>query len=182
MKKSFALIMPILMAMVCHTHSMYANTEATPRNPYMEESQIRKIEIYGVSLQTCYKIPTTIKNLKQRTEYSSTIYNINLLEDLFEDYNSCDEYLTSRDTIVPRRNLCHACVKIYFSFRKVTLYFREDACYYYKGQWYKPNYLLYYSIFCIFEKDSIVYGSILEKCEEEFYNNKTGKTGIENNL
>jgi hypothetical protein len=41
---------------------------------------------------------------------------------------------------------------------------------------------LYYGIFCIFEKDSIVYGSILEKCEEEFYNNKTGKTGNENNL
>ena len=182
MKKHFALILPILMAMVCHTHSMYANTEATPRNPYMEESQIRKIEIYGVSLQTGYKIPTTIKNLKQRTEYSSTIYNIHLLEDLFEDYNSCDEYLTSRDTIVPRRNSCHACVKIYFPFRKVTLYFREDACYYYKGRWYKPNYLLYYSIFCIFEKDSIVYGSILEKCEEEFYNNKTGKTSKENDL
>ena len=79
MKKHFALILPILMAMVCHIHSMYANTEATPRNPYMEDSQIRKIEIYGVSLQTRYKISTTIENLKQRIEYSTTIYQGDIL-------------------------------------------------------------------------------------------------------
>ncbi|MCR5555546.1 MAG: hypothetical protein K6F29_08445 [Bacteroidales bacterium] len=136
---------------------------------------VKKVKIYGVSWNMRFVRPIPIKNLKHFSHYNLTLNNDCFpgLEDLFDNYKSCDKYLTAQDTFRSEPRGCVACVKIYFKVKSITLYFRENACYYYKGQWYKPNYDLYYSIFWFFEKDAIMPNELIEegkKSYEEKYN------------
>lgn len=125
---------------------------------------IRKVKMYGVSWNFRSRRPITIENLKQYSNYSLTIKKDNLsIEDLFYDYRSCKEFLTSQDTVFSTFNACIVCVKIYFKVRKITIYFRANGYYYFNGKWYKPNYELYYHIFHFFEKDSIMPNEVIEK-------------------
>jgi hypothetical protein len=134
------------------------------------DEPIRKMEIYGVSWNMHSIRPITIKDLKHFSNYNLMLKNVCLtnLDDLFDDYKSCDEYLTTHDTLCSRRTDCIACVKIYFKVRKITLYFRANASYYYKGQWYKPNFDLYYSIFQFFEADAIMPNEVIEKGKRSY--------------
>ena len=136
---------------------------------------VKKVKIYGVSWNLRTVRPIKIKDLKHFSDYNLKITenHISWLDYMFDDYKSCDRYLTSHDTLCSKRIDCIACVKIYFKVKKITLYFRANACYYYKRQWYMPNYDLYYCIFHFFEKDAIMPNELIEECKksyEEKYN------------
>ncbi len=150
------------------------------------DEPIRKIIISGVSWDLHSLRPITIKNLKQKSQYNLTLYKQSLtyLEELFYNYKSCDEYLTTRDTLCSHRIDCVACVKIYFKSEKVIVYFRANACYYYKGQWYKPDYKLFYSIFHVFKTDAIMPNEVIEKGIEEYikYYNYNGLQNPDSNF
>jgi hypothetical protein len=131
---------------------------------------IKKIKIYGVSWQLRTRLPMTIENLKRHSAYCLTLKGAECsMDELFDDYKSCKELLTSQDTFFSSKNACVACVRIYFAFRKITIYFRPNGDYYFNGIWYKANYELYFYIFLYFGKDAMMPDEIIEKGKEIIY-------------
>ena len=143
---------------------------------FAQEPIVKKVEIYGVNWSSCYRIPTTVKDIKKRSYYRLVFDgNKSDFDDLFYDYTDCKKLLISQDTI-PFRNCppsyrddCIVCVKLYFSIRTITIYFRANGDYYFRGKWYKPNYELYYHIFMLFNKDAIMPDEIIEKGKKIVY-------------
>lgn len=134
------------------------------------QDAVKKIKIYGVSWNLRSRKPITIENLKQYSHYSLTVKNDYLsIDELFDDYKTCKQFLISQDTVFSSYNPCIVCVKIYFNVRKITLYFRANGYYYFNGKWYKPNYELYYHIFGFFNKDEIMPSEIIEKGKEMYF-------------
>lgn len=162
--------MSLIMDTVSNTHIMDILETTNCSISNITDEPIRKIKIYGVSWNLRSRRPITIENLKQYSNYSLTIKKDNLsIDELFYDYKSCKEFLTSQDTVFSSYNACIVCVKIYFKVRKITIYFRANGYYYFNGKWYKPNYELYYHIFHFFNKDSIMPNEVIEKGKEMFY-------------
>ncbi|MBO4543792.1 MAG: hypothetical protein J5725_11505 [Bacteroidales bacterium] len=142
---------------------------------------VKKVEIYGVEWNACFRVPVTIKTLKQHSHYHLILNDNTPLYDLFYDYKSCKTLLKSQDTIPYQRfhpswrgKTCIACVKLFFcNGRIVKIYFRANGEYLFQGKYYKANKELYYSIFHFFEKDAIMPNELIEegkKSYEEKYN------------
>ena len=74
---------------------------------------VKKVKIYGVSWNMRFVRPIPIKNLKHFSHYNLTLNNDCFpgLEDLFDNYKSCDKYLTAQDTFRSEPRGCVACVK-----------------------------------------------------------------------
>ena len=141
---------------------------------------VKKIEIYGVGWNVCFRIPITIKSLKQHSQYHLILNendNTSIdLYNLFYDYKSCKALLKSQDTITYQRfhpswrgKTCIACVKLFFCNGRIAkIYFRANGEYYFQRKYYKANKELYYCIFQFFEKDAIMPNEFIEECQKSF--------------
>jgi hypothetical protein len=129
---------------------------------------VKKVEVYGVSWKLRTRRAITIKDVKKRSDYHFVLKDSDI-DDLFDDYKDFKELLMSQDTVFYFHNVCIAYVKVHFSVKKITLYFRENGDYYFNGKWYKPNYELYYYIFGFFNKDAMMPNEIIEKGKKIAY-------------
>jgi len=131
---------------------------------------VKKVKIYAVNSSLRTRIPITIKDLKRYSDYRLISKDNDDFDNLFYDYKTCKELLTSQDTIpFPRYRPswrgkdCRACVKLYFCIRTITIYFRVNGEYYFQGKYYKANKELYYCIFSFLEKDAIMPDELIEE-------------------
>lgn len=107
---------------------------------------ISKVKMYLVNYQARYSIVPNISNIKKHHEYYIEIKESDV-SDLFDSYSECKDFLSSPDTIVYKYNSCIACVEFCFKWRKLTVFFKENGTYYFKGKWYEFNNELFYMLF-----------------------------------
>ena len=141
---------------------------------FAQKPTVKKVEVYGVSWDSRFRTPTTIKTVKKRSYYRLVLNNnfVSNFDDLFYDYKDCKKILMSQDTI-PFRHYppsykdkdCIVCVKLHFSIRTITLYFRDNGEYYFQGRYYKTNKELYFFIFSFFAKDAIMPNELIREGE-----------------
>lgn len=176
MKKKLILITLIIpiFGITCKYNLAYALNSAESVDNELGGDSLNKITIYGVSWNLRSKKPITIDNIKSKAEYILTINNnyISCLDELFYGFKDCHDYLMEQDTLSNFDMGCIACVILYFEEREITLYFKANACYFYNGTWFKPNYDLFYYIFNFFETDSIMPMKIIKKAKKRCSLNK----------
>jgi hypothetical protein len=85
---------------------------------------------------------------------------------MFDDYYDCYKKLSSWQKLEDgEESFLNSLVEFRFDTKVIRVYFDIEGHYYFNGQWYRPNYTMYYLLFRYFS-DEIIPQTVLQKAKE----------------
>ena len=128
------------------------------------QNEIRKVEMYVMIWNTKSRIPITPDNIGKYYDCKLIFKGNGLF--YMTSYSDFHDLLTEHDTTTIKNNLCFAEIIIHFKCRKIKVYFNYKGAYFYKGEWYEPDYNLFYSFFYMFRDNYMVPKETLDKSQK----------------